>query len=607
MKNLTTNNKESNDDCKNCTRNEVDKIRKDLEIITQINAEIEKKREEAEAASKAKTIFLANLSHEIRTPMNSIIGFSELAQDDYVSPKTKQYLDNIADNARWLLDILNDLLDTAKIESGKFVLENIPFKLNDIFSQCQSAILPKTDEKGLVLYCYTEPIDGKLLIGDPVRLRQVFMNLLSNAVKFTDTGTVKLMASINAYNEKRIKIKFEVKDSGIGMNPDQITNIFEPFIQADESVTRRFGGTGLGLPISKNIIEMMGGKLHVVSIPGTGSTFNFELVFDLIDDHFYTQDQETTFSDTEKPIFKGNILVCEDNTLNQQIICEHLARVGVNTVLAHDGKEAVEIVKKKDSKNPFDLIFMDIHMPVMDGLEAAKKITEAGVTTPIVALTANTMLNDTKSYTDNGMNDYIGKPFTSRELWKCLIKYLPVINYDNIDADRLLNEDDRLLKQLLTLFVKKNQSTFLNIIQSIDSGNIKKAYRIVHTLKSNAGQIGEKRLQKVATTVENMLVSGEDNTTEIQMKLLDKELDIVLKKYASLLKETGKKPDTVDAETALEIINRLESMLIMRNPECMNLLDEIKTIPGSEKLADLVEDFEFKDALDELMKIKSIL
>jgi len=570
--------------------------------------ELIQSRADAEAANRTKSTFLANMSHEIRTPMNSIIGFSELAQDDDIPPKTREYLCNISESAEWLLNIINDILDISKIESGKIVLEHIPFNLCYILDYCKLAIMQKIKEKGIALYIYAEPSIGKKLLGDPIRLRQVLMNLLSNAVKFTNVGMVKLLASIKESDDKSATISFELKDSGIGMSPVQISNIFEPFMQADDSVTRRFGGTGLGLPITKNIVEMMGGVLSVESTPGVGTKFSFDLIFDLIDDVADIPSQKIIFNDFEKPNFNGEILICEDNSLNQQVICGQLARVGLKTVLAHNGQEGVDIVMKRmqNGEKPFDLIFMDIHMPVMDGLEAASIITELGVKTPIIALTANIMSNDLELYKNNGMPDYLGKPFTSQELWKRLIKYLSVVSFSAVDRHQQSTEEDKSLKQLRVYFIKNNKTTITKIIQAADAGDIKLAHRLTHTLKSNAGQIGEKRLQEIAAETETMFSEGKNRLSEEQASILEAELKMVLERLAPLLieAEANSRIEIIDAEKSLEIIGKLEPMLIKRKPECMNLINDIRTIPGAEKLVQYVEDFEFKRAIDELAKLK---
>jgi len=386
-------------------------------------------RDAAETANKSKSIFLANISHEIRTPMNSIVGFSELALDDQISSSTEEYLGNITENAKWLLNIINDLLDSSKIEAGKMELEKIPFNLQDVISQCQSTVLPRTVKNDIALHCFSEPLNTKMLLGDPIKLRQALMNLLSNAVKFTRSGTVILTTSVKKATEKCVTLNFEVKDSGIGMNQEQLSNIFEPFMQADGSVTRKYGGTGLGLSITKNIIELMGGALTVESLPGVGSKFSFDLTFEFIDVDDQLRTKKMVLKDIEKPNFNAEVLVCEDNYLNQKLICEHLSRVGISTDVANNGKEGVEAVTERIRKGqkPYDLIFMDICMPVMDGLEATSIILKLSNETPIIALTANVMDSDLDIYKSKGMTNCIGKPFTSQELWKCLLKYIPVV------------------------------------------------------------------------------------------------------------------------------------------------------------------------------------
>jgi len=388
---------------------------------------------EAQTASRSKSAFLANMSHEIRTPMNSIVGFSELAIDDEGVPaKTKDYLVKIMQNSEWLLQIINDILDISKIESGKMELENIPFDLREMFNSCRTLIMPKATEKGLIMHFYAEPSVGKRLYGDPTRLRQILVNLLSNAVKFTNSGMVKMQAVVKGTTEDSVTMSFEVKDSGIGITGEKLKTIFEPFIQADSGTTRQYGGSGLGLSITKNIIEMMGGTLAVESAPGIGSKFSFELKFNAVNiDTKADSADQISYSDIKKPMFKGEVLLCEDNNMNQHVIREHLSRVGLATTVAENGKIGTDIVQHRAIKGmeQFDLIFMDIHMPVMDGMEAALKIREIAPEIPIIAMTANIMSGDMEVYKECGMTDCVGKPFTSQELWRCLMKYLtPLID-----------------------------------------------------------------------------------------------------------------------------------------------------------------------------------
>jgi len=588
-----------------------------MKEIEDTNIKLEAAVADARNANATKSIFLANMSHEIRTPMNSIIGFSELAQYDDIPQKTREYLGNIQDSAEWLLKIINDILDISKIESGKIVLENIAFDLSDIFSHCQSEVIPKAKEKGILLYCYAEPSIGKKMHGDPVRLRQIITNLLSNAIKFTNIGTVKLLASVEEKTDTNITINFEVKDSGIGMTPEQISRIFEPFMQADDSVTRRFGGTGLGLSITKNIIDLMGGKLSVESTVGVGSKFSFSIPFELIDESVYVPPHQSTADIFEKPNFTGEVLVCEDNNLNQQVINDHLARVGIKAFTAHNGKEGVDIVaaRIKNGERPFDLIFMDIHMPVMDGLDAASNIARMKVKTPIVALTANVMSNDLKLYKVCGMSDCLGKPFTAQELWRCLGKFIPVVNYSSVDKHTHSAEENETLKKLRVNFVKENQNIYTDIIRAIEKKDRKLAHRLVHTLKSNAGQIGKKRLQLAAADAEAMFVDDQKPINTDLIYELESELKSVLDElmpvYIMAMEENAKRPinKNIDVEKVRITINKLEPLLKNKDTECLNLIDDIySALPvlgeGVNDLVRQIEDYDFKLALTTLEKLK---
>ena len=589
-------------------------------LLSFLLVRIDAARRSSEQKSQQKSNFLANMSHEIRTPMNSIIGFSELALDDDVSPKTKHYLRSIADNSKWLLNIINDILDSSKIESGTIVLEHIPFDLQDVISQCQSAILPKAVEKGITMYCYAEPLDNKTLLGDPVRLRQVFMNLLSNAIKFTSDGYIKFLSSVRNVNDKFAIISFEVKDSGIGMTHEQMEKIFIPFMQADDTVTRNFGGTGLGLSITKNILDLMGSELSVESEPGSGSIFRFELKFDIVEAGTVELKGVVSTGRIDRPNFEGEVLICEDNGLNQQVICEHLNRVGLKTVIAENGQEAIDIIKerlnniangvsdkrKATSERPFDLIFMDIHMPIVDGLEASSRIVNMGVQTPIIALTANIMSNDLEVYKKHGMLDYLGKPFTSQDLWKCLLKYFSVVSYTVMPEDIHNKQETQSLNQLRLYFACSNDDTIEKITKALNDHDIKLAYRLVHTLKGNAGQIGETMLQKAASTIEELIKKDDISGAGAQLVYLETELRTVIKKLEPLKNEANEKSKSkiTDPQKIEQIFTDLEQMLVKSNPECMKFLDDIRAIPGAEELANYVQDFEFKNAVNELVKLK---
>jgi CheY-like chemotaxis protein len=575
--------------------------------------------EEAKKASVAKSQFLANMSHEIRTPMNAIMGFAEVALDYAETPQVADYLGKITDSTKWLLHIINDILDISKIEAGKIELENVPFDLHGIFVRCQSVILPTITEKGLDLFVYAEPTIGKKLLGDPVRLYQVLMNLLTNAVKFTKSGTVKILSAIKSSAEDESTLYFEVKDSGIGMTPEQIERIFDPFMQADSSTTRNYGGTGLGLAISRNIIDLMGGRLHVESLPGAGSTFSFEITLGTVDAPEEDTDL-TDFNVLEKPHFEGlTILVCEDNHMNQQVIREHLTRVGLQLEIAENGKIGVEMVQERiqNGLKPFDLIFMDMFMPVMDGIEASKKIMALNTGAPVIAMTANIMSNEISNYKKNGMMDYVGKPFTSQELWRCLLRYLTPVSYDAVsdsNGDSADGDSDQaLLKQLKSDFVKSNQNLFSEVTEAISAGDITLAHRLTHTLKSNAGLIGFKSLQKAATMVEQSLKGGENLTSQAQMSVLSSELSRALKELAPYLADPEKRLHAVpadenyDKEKSLKLLEELEPLLKSGNPECLKLIDGLYMIPGAGDLIQQIEDLYFSAALDLLHDLREKL
>jgi CheY-like chemotaxis protein len=486
-------------------------------------------------------------------------------------------------------------------------LENIPFDLNELFSSCRTLIMPKAIEKGLTLYFYAEPSLGKRPLGDPTRLRQVFVNLLSNAIKFTNAGMIKLHSVLKNVGDNNITMYFEVKDSGIGMSSDEIRKIFDPFTQAESGTMRKYGGTGLGLAITKDIVEVMGGMLMVESTPGIGSKFSFELTFNTVDADDKTLDNKIVFNDIEKPAFEGEILLCEDNTMNQQVICEHLARIGLKTAIAVNGKFGVDMVKRRIERGEkqYDLIFMDMHMPVMDGLEAAEKIMEFNTGVPIVAMTANIMADDREMYKLSGMNDCLGKPFTSQELWRCLMKYLKPVGWQEEDLSQRERSESDLRQKLINRFVNNNQKIIGEIKKAIKAGDIKLAHRIVHTLKSNAGQLHKTLLQKVAEEVEHRLKNGENYVSEKHMEALETELNAVLRELKPLVFEMPRpEKTTLDDAAIRELLEPLALFLEDNNSECLMLVDKLRVIPGSEELILQIEAFDFEKAKESLAELK---
>ena len=585
--------------------------------INELIVSLIKTKNDADVANQAKSAFLSTMSHEIRTPMNSIMGFAELALEGAnVPPQTRIYLNKITESTKWLLGIINDVLDISKIESGKMELENVPFCLAEVLSRCQSVALPLALEKGLELRIYAETLPAneegmqKKLMGDPVRLYQVLLNLLSNAIKFTENGVIRLSAMPDDdIKEEYSLLRFEVKDSGIGMTPEQISKIYDPFVQADSSTTREYGGTGLGLAITKNIVEMMGGTLKAESIVGSGSTFSFEITFDTTlapAEEFEHKKQDVI----EKPYFKGLILLCEDNPMNQQVMRGHLENVGLRVEIADNGKIGVEMVKERlvKAKPPYDLIMMDMLMPVMDGIDAAREIKTLDVRSPIIAVTANIMTSEIEKYKKHGMPDCLGKPFTTQELWRLLLRYLPPVSSREVPLEDQTQNEDELLKELKMRFVSVNEDKFEQIIQALEAGEIETAYLLVHSLKGNAGFIRKTALQHAAADIEAILKGGNCDIPEEKLKHLENELQLVLEELRPLLIKASeaetKINESLTEEQIWDIFERLEPMLKSRDADCHDLLDEIKRIPGAGELCKLVERWEFKPAINALNELK---
>ena len=579
----------------------------DMAISLQKTAQI------ADAANESKSFFLANMSHEIRTPMNSIIGFSELAMDNNLPPKVEDYIENIRENSEYLLQIVNDILDISKIESGKIELENIPFSLSSIVNACRTIILPRAISKGLTMHFYAEPSVGKRLYGDPTRLRQVFINLLSNAVKFTNSGMIKMNAVVKDIGTDNVTMCFEVKDSGIGISPEQIERIFDPFMQAESGTTRKFGGSGLGLTITKNLVALMGGELKIESTPDVGSKFSFEIIFDAVDvDSDSNMSEKIVFDDLEKPEFNAEVLLCEDNLMNQQVISEHLARVGVRTVIAQNGQIGVDMVKNRieSGEKQFEMIFMDMHMPVMDGIEAAEAINELNTGIPIVAMTANIMTSEKDHYERHGMSGYVGKPFKSQELWHCLMSFLEPVSWQSNDESQYRHADNELRQKLINRFFETNNYKFDEIRKALDDEDIELAHRLVHTLKGNAGQLSKTLLQQAAEDVERNLVGGVNKTNQQQLDVLQMELNVVLNELApmvQIMRSEKKVPDIMSPAAAHELLDQVQKLLEDQDIECLSFVNDIEAIPGSEELIGHIESFDYEPALESLVALRNSL
>ena len=557
----------------------------------------------------AKSKFLATMSHEMRTPLSAIIGFSDLALEDINKPDLKRYLNNIKYNSTELLQIINDVLDVSKMDARRLKLEYAPFLLKNLIEKCDATISASVIKKGLSFIHKIHPLlEDVLLIGDSVRLIQIFSNLLSNAVKFTEFGTIQLIADVLDKRPGYLDVEFSVIDTGVGMNKKQLERIFAAFMQGDESITRRYGGTGLGLTICKELLALMGSELKAESDLFRGTRFTFVIEFETISntsDKIELIDANANSNAViQKPLFDARVLLGEDSEMNQLVITEQLRRVGITTVIAENGKRAVEAVKDniEEGQKPFDLILMDVNMPVLDGLKASRAIKDMGYQTPIIAVTANTMVTSYKQYKLSGIDYKLDKPFSTVDLWKTLLMFLePIKNGASANScDLDLTKEEIFLNSLRVEFVKTNANKMQELKDARLKGDIETAHRIAHTLKTNALQLNKKSLANIADKIELSLKNFTDNIDNNEIDILETELGLVLEEFKLVnivsKKERSKDITNLPIQEIEEILHKLKNMLLLGEIESVSIVDPIRNIEKFDTLISQIDDFNFEEA-----------
>lgn len=518
-----------------------------------------------EEAHKAKEIFLANMSHEIRTPMTGILGIANLLSKTGLDEQQKKFTKLISESANNLLTIVNDVLDIEKITAGKLDLESIPFKLEEkVFITLQSFQF-KAEDKNINLLLNSTLADDLVVVGDPFRLGQILNNLLSNALKFTREGEIVINLDYKKNEAKKVTIEIQVQDSGIGIKSDRLSHIFNPFEQASTDTSRKYGGTGLGLTICKNLIEMQGGRITVSSRVNEGTTFSFYIPYEKGDLSMIPDDRKTelNFKDLESI----RILVAEDVELNQFLVRHILEAWGCEVTIVNNGKEALEKVRKQY----FDLILMDIQMPEMDGITATKLIRSLNIPSkqvidkssltkkirtlnakdkssiPIIALTANALKGDGNRYMSIGMNGYITKPYTEEKLFTVIneiiktneslrLKIAPGSKnshdtvsekteklYDLSLINTIGKDDAEFTKKIVSIFLDTMPVSLANLLKAYSEQDYEQVSKVAHKMKSNIDSMGITPLKEVIRELETDIAGSDKmaaNVTEINETLI---------------------------------------------------------------------------------------
>lgn len=613
---------------------ELDNYRANLEkLVKERTEELIQARDSAEAGARTKAAFLANMSHEIRTPMNSIIGFTEMLIMKHSLPEnSRKHLKTVLNSAQSLLVIINDILDISKLESGKFVLEKTYFHLPNALALTLQTVDQQAKEKNLDIKLEIDANLPHKYLGDPTRLRQVILNLVSNSIKFTQEGHIRLYVKMDSKD----KLHFIVQDTGIGMSESQVESVFDSFVQADESTTRCFGGTGLGTTISKQIVNIMGGDIWVESTLGEGSEFHFTCELEVVEEAL---EQECLYESDSMEVNEYNsprkfkVLLTEDIDANAELVTIRLEHQGHTVDWAKNGLEAVEATQKAN----YDIILMDVMMPVMDGFEASREIRKneigSGQHIQILALTASVMNEDYQNCLDSGMDAVEAKPINFNHLFSAMENMVPselgeinnTKNTKDIEFHQQNDIDFSPLKEIanytkaievwrsndvyakaLKNFAKERNSDAIQIEQLLQQNkdDIQPAKAIAHALKGLAGNLYLSQVAKIITEIDADLKSNDSDNAILKldslMQALDDACGAISQLNLSHLNQVNQ-PKTLDKEAMGPLLLELITALNTLDPDVIEpLLDNLTQSIGHKKLHDIqreVDAFNFEGAI----------
>ena len=498
-----------------------------LELRTK-NIELDAQKKIAERAVLAKDSFLANMSHEIRTPLNAIIGFTDLLAQTKLDTVQQDYIGSVQVAGENLLLIVNDILDLSKIESGNLVIEGQPFNLKKTLKHIYKLLKVKVP-KDIEFNLFLDADMPDNVIGDQGRLNQILVNLTGNALKFTEEGEVTVSVKLVDETEDHYALRFSVKDTGIGIPEDKLATIFERFKQAEESTTRRFGGTGLGLNIVKQLVELHGSEIQVKSKPNRGSEFFFVFQYKKVN-----HDEIAAEAVSEDKLGKLKILLCEDNLLNQKLVRSVIQNFGFELDIAENGEEGIALL----SKNRYDLVLMDLQMPVKDGYQTTEYIrNEMKLTIPIIAMTAHSLVGEQERCFDVGMDAYVPKPFKQPVLLKAIKtvmnKDLNAVKKRKIDfsyLDEMACGDPAFKKEMISLFIEKIPAELEHLEEAFNSKSHDKVKKLSHNMKSSVDMFMLMDLSHSLSIIEGDATMGQfTSETANQINLLNYGVKEVVK------------------------------------------------------------------------------